>query len=53
MQLHIKCAVLKNLCFSDEKTTQFKILSFLVVQGCQNVNSSKNGGFRYEMIGET
>ena len=26
---------------------------YLVVQGCKKVNSSKNGRFRYETIGET
>ena len=30
---------------------QFKVC-YLEAQGCKNVSSSKNDGFRYEMIGE-
>ena len=36
---------MKNLCNSK--------LCYFVAQGRKKVNSSKNGRFRYEMIGET
>ena len=29
------------------------LLCYFVAQGCKKVNSSKNGRFRYEMIGKT
>ena len=28
-------------------------VSYLVAYGCEKVNSSKNGRFKYKMIGET
>ena len=40
------CAVvMKKLCNSK--------VCYYMVQGCKKVNSSKNGRFEYEMIGET
>ena len=35
------------------KTLSNSKVCYLVVQGYKKVNSSKNGGFRHEMIGET
>ena len=40
-----------NLFSSNENTVNFKNL-YSVAQTCKKVNSSKNGRFRYELIGE-
>ena len=42
---NIGAVLMKKLCNSK--------VGYLVVQGYKKVNSSKNGGFRYEIIGET
>ena len=44
MQLHTKCAALKNLCNSE--------VYYLVVQECKKINSCRNVKFRHELIGE-
>ena len=46
MQFHTKCAVLKTDLFNSK-------VVYLVANECKKVISSKNGRFRYEMIGET
>ena len=52
VQLHTKCAVLKNGAVLIETLCNSKIC-YLVAQGYKKVNSSKIGRFRYKMIGET
>ena len=42
----------KKFCAVLMKTLCSPKVFYLVAQGCRNVNSSKNGRFRYEMIGE-
>ena len=49
---HKMCSSNKDLCSSNEKMCNLKVF-YLVTEGCKKVNSSKNGKFRYEMIGET
>ena len=44
---------LKKVCAALMKKLRNAQVCYLVAQECKKVNSSKHGGFRYEMIGET
>ena len=53
VQFLTKCAVLEKLC-AVLITEQCNPKAYcLVVHRCKEVNRSKNGRFRYEMIGKT
>ena len=53
VRFHTKFAAIKKICaVLTEKQCNSKIYC-KVTQGCKKENSSKNNGFRYEMIGET
>ena len=51
VHLHTKCAVLKKFVQFKRKKCNSQG-RYAVTQGCTTVNSSKNGRFRHEQIGE-
>ena len=53
MQFHTECAVLTIICSVVMKKQCDSKAYYLVPSGYKKVNSNKNDGFKYEMMGET